>query len=113
MRISLKRHAIEKINGAACSVIEYPINDALLDIAIVKISGRYPDKQRAVNQECTEIAYIFEGQGKIVINNQVCYLNTGDVVLIEAGEKYYWEGNMRFFLSCRPAWKKDQYKIVD
>jgi mannose-6-phosphate isomerase-like protein (cupin superfamily) len=113
MKISFKHQAVEKANSAACTVTEHDLNNAMLDAAIATIAGRYPDERQVVNQQCDELAYIFEGEGKIVINHEEHKLSAGDVVLIEAGEKYFWEGNMRLFLSCRPAWKKDQHKIVD
>jgi mannose-6-phosphate isomerase-like protein (cupin superfamily) len=113
MKISFKYQAVEKKNSAACSVTEYALNNAMLDAAIATIAGRYPDECRVVNQQCDELAYIFEGEGKIVINQEEHQLSAGDVVLIEAGEKYFWEGNMKLFLSCRPAWNKEQHKIVD
>jgi mannose-6-phosphate isomerase-like protein (cupin superfamily) len=112
MEIVFKHQSINKTNNAACSVTEYPLNNQMLDFAIAAINGRYPDEHRVVNQECDELAYVFDGEGKIVINRKEHLLSKGDVVLIEAGEKYYWEGNMKLFLSCRPAWKNDQHKIV-
>ncbi len=113
MEISFKHQATNKTNNTACSVTEYYLNNKMLDFAIATINGRYPDDRRAVNQQCDELAYVFEGEGKIVVNNKEYPLSTGDVVLIETGEKYYWEGNMKLFLSCRPAWKKDQHQMVD
>jgi mannose-6-phosphate isomerase-like protein (cupin superfamily) len=113
MKISFKHQAMEKANSAACSVIEYDLNNEMIDAAIASIDGRYPDQCRVVNQQCDELAYVFEGEGKIVVNHEEYQLSAGDVVLIEAGEKYFWEGNMKLFLSCSPAWKKDQHQIVD
>lgn len=113
MKISFKHQTIEKTNSAACSVTEYSLNNPMLDAAIATITGRYPDERRVVNQQCDELAYVFEGEGKVVINNAEHHISAGDVILIEAGEKYFWEGNMKLFLSCRPAWNKEQHKIVD
>jgi len=113
MKISFIHRAINKANSTACSVTEYALNHEMLDVAIATISGRYPDERRVVNQQCDELAYVLEGEGKLILNHEEHKLSAGDVVLIEAGEKYYWEGNMKLFLSCRPAWKKDQHKIID
>ena len=88
-------------------------NHGMLDMAIAKICGRYPDERWAVNQQCAELAYVFEGSGKIVVNNEEHHLNAGDVISLKLVRKYYWEGNMQLFLSCRPAWDKDQHQIVD
>lgn len=113
MKISFKQQATEKKNSETCSLTEYALNDEMLDVAIATLNGRYPVERRTVNEQCDELAYVFEGEGRIVINNEEYTLSTGDVVLIEAGEKYFWEGNMKLFLSCRPAWKKEQHKLVD
>ena len=113
MKLSKKHQSVEKTNSAVCTVNEYHLNSDIFDIAVSKISGRYPDERRAVNQQCAELVYVIEGQGKIVINHEEHLLNTGDVVVIEAGEKYYWEGNLQLFLSCRPAWNKEQHQAVD
>lgn len=113
MKLSLKHQAFEKANSSVCKVIEHRLNHEQLDMAIAKITGRYPDERRVVNRQCAEIAYVFEGNGKIVVNDEEHHLNAGDVVLIEAGDKFYWEGNMQLFLSCRPAWNKDQHQLVD
>ena len=113
MKVVLKNQAIQKTNSSMCSVIEYPLNDEMLDIAIATISGRYPDSGRVVNQKCKELAYVQDGEGKIVINGKDISLTVGDTVIIEAGESYYWEGNMQLLLSCRPAWTIDQHQQVD
>jgi mannose-6-phosphate isomerase-like protein (cupin superfamily) len=113
MKLSLKHQATEKTNSAACKVTEHHLNNNMLDFAIAKITGRYPEERLVVNRQCDELAYVFAGTGKIVVNNQEHLLNAGDVVLIESGDKYYWEGQMELFLSCRPAWNKEQHQLTD
>jgi uncharacterized cupin superfamily protein len=113
MKISFKHQAIEKNNSPTCSVTEYALGHNMLDMAIATVSGRYPNERRVVNQECDELAYVFEGEGKLVLNNEEHKLSAGDVVLIEAGEIYFWEGDMKLFMSCRPAWNKEQHQFVD
>jgi uncharacterized cupin superfamily protein len=56
----------------------------MVDAATAAIIGRYPDENRVVNQQCDELAYVFEGEGKIVVNDKEHKLSAGDVVLIEA-----------------------------
>jgi len=113
MKVVLKNQAIQKANSSICSVIEYPLNEEMLDLAIATISGRYPDKGRIVNQECKELAYVQEGEGKIVINGKEIPITAGDAVMIDAGEPYYWDGNMQLLLSCRPAWTMAQHQQID
>ena len=100
-------------NSDICVVSEYAILDKDLDFAIANISGRYPESRYAVNKLCKEIVYIQQGAGKIVVNGIDYELNMGDVVLIEAGEKFYWEGELTLCISCHPAFTVNQHQLVD
>ncbi|EHL32109.1 cupin domain-containing protein, partial [Legionella drancourtii] len=66
-----------------------------------------------MNKKCKELVYVQNGTGKVVVNNIEYLLNVGDVVLIEAGEKFYWEGNLTLSISCNPAFNIEQHQIVD
>ncbi len=100
-------------NSAGCVAVEYPLGDADINGALIELSGREPDAGRAVNLECKELAYIINGSGKVVIEGQEINLNAGDLVLIEPGEKFFWEGKMTIFMPCAPAWYPEQYKKVE
>ena len=113
MKIISNKQTIKKNNNEACVVTEYNVGDKELDFAVVKMTGRYPRERRVTNKECKEIVYIHEGQGKVEINGKECKLNAGDLVLIEAEEKFYWEGNMTLFISCHPAFTIEQHQEVD
>jgi mannose-6-phosphate isomerase-like protein (cupin superfamily) len=113
MKIARKNQVIERKNSDICIVTEYPMLDKDLDFAIVGISGRYPESQRAVNTVCKEIVYVQQGTGKVIVNGIDYKLNMGDIVLIEAGEKFYWEGDMTLNIACHPAFSIDQHQHVD
>jgi mannose-6-phosphate isomerase-like protein (cupin superfamily) len=114
MKIIFKHQTIERRNSETCVITEYPMNEEMIDFAIVKVKGRYPETPRqAINLKCKEIVYIHTGSGKVVVESQEYSLNAGDLILIEAGEKFYWDGNMDLFISCRPAFKVVQHQIVD
>ena len=68
---------------------------------------------RVINLKCKELAYIIKGSGRLVVEDKETKLNEGDLVLIEAGEKFFWEGNMRMFMPCTPAWYPEQHKEVE
>jgi mannose-6-phosphate isomerase-like protein (cupin superfamily) len=113
MKIATKHERIERKNSDVCSVTEYPMIDEAVDFAIVKVTGRYPENKQAVNQKCKEIVYIHAGTGKAVVDGKEYALEAGDLVLIEAGEKFYWQGTLELFISCRPSFSVDQHQIVD
>lgn len=96
-----------------CTSIEYPMGDDDINGAVGIINGRYPDKGRVVNEKCKEMVFVLEGSGKIVIEGEKVKFQKGDLLLIDPGEKYYWEGNFKIFMPCTPAWYLEQHKEVD
>lgn len=113
MKISTKNQIIERKNSDLCVVTEYPMIDSALDFAIVNLSGKYPPEKRAVNTQCKEIVYVQKGHGEVTVDNKKHIINEGDVILIDAGEKFTWEGQMILFISCNPAFTIEQHLIVD
>jgi mannose-6-phosphate isomerase-like protein (cupin superfamily) len=113
MKITHKENAIERKNSDYCLVTEYPKWDEALDFAIVRLNGRYPEEQRVTNTMCKEIVYVQEGQGAVEVEGKRYSLKAGDVVLIEVGEKFFWEGEMTLFISCRPAFYIEQHQAVE
>jgi mannose-6-phosphate isomerase-like protein (cupin superfamily) len=113
MKILRNEQTINRNNSDGCVVTEYDVGDKEIDFAMVTITGRYPHEKRVINQECKEIVYIHEGKGRVEVDGKGYALSPGDVVLIEAGEKFYWEGHMTLFISCRPAFTVDQHQAVD
>jgi mannose-6-phosphate isomerase-like protein (cupin superfamily) len=113
MQISYKHQAIEIKNNESCIVTKPLIHDESMDFASVKINGRYPTARLATNKKCKEIIYVNEGSGKVVVDGKEHLFNAGDVILLEAGEVFYWEGNMTLFISCRPAWTPEQHVVLE
>jgi len=80
---------IENKNSDVCTAIEYSLHDKDINVAVIKLNGRYPESGRAVNIACKEVAYIIDGFGKLAVEVQIIELKKGDLVLINAGEKFY------------------------
>ncbi|MBU3965254.1 DUF861 domain-containing protein [Patescibacteria group bacterium] len=100
-------------NSDTCTAIEYPLDDKDINGAVIELNGRYPEKGRVVNLKCKELAYIINGSGKAVIEGKKIKFSEGDLILIEPGEKFFWEGNAIMFISCAPAWYSEQYKEAE
>mgnify|MGYP001558260081 FL=1 len=113
MKIVHQNETKEFKNSDQCVAIEYPMNDKDINAAVGKITGRYPDSNRVVNTKCKELAYVISGSGKVVVEDKEYLLNVGDVVLIEPGERYYWEGHFDVFMPCTPAWYSEQHQEVE
>jgi len=113
MKIIYKEQTKKIQNSKDCIAIEYPLEDKNINGAIIELAGREPDEGRVMNTECKELAYIINGSGRVIIDNKIINLKQGDLILIEPGEKFFWEGNMTMFMPCAPAWRPDQYKKVE
>lgn len=112
MKVVYKKQSKEFKNSKVCTAIEYPLGDKDINGAVIELKGRYPDKGRVVNLKCKELAYVMQGAGKVVVEGKGVKLKKGDMVLIEPGERYFWEGNLVMFVPCTPAWYPKQHKEV-
>jgi mannose-6-phosphate isomerase-like protein (cupin superfamily) len=110
MKVARKNQSEQHQSSDHCLAIEYPIDDKDINVAIIELTGRYPSAGRVVNLECKELAYVMKGSGKVVIEDQEINLGEGDMVLMEPGEKFFWDGNLTLFMPCAPAWYPEQYK---
>jgi len=114
MKIFSKKQSKTAQISPTCAVTEYPMaGESEINIAIVSLSGRYPESGCVVNDISKELAYVTKGEGKLILNGDIVHLKSGDVVLIEPGEKYFWEGHMTLLLSCTPAWHPEQHRWVE
>jgi mannose-6-phosphate isomerase-like protein (cupin superfamily) len=113
MKIVRKNQTKKYKNSDVCSAIEFPLGDKDINGAVIKLNGRYPEKDKVVNLKCKELAYIIQGSGKIVFGNTEIKFNEGDLLLIEPGEAYYWVGDCEMFVPCAPAWYPEQHKEVE
>lgn len=113
MKLQTRLQAVDHKNSNACVVTEYQLGEDMLDFAIAHVTGRYPDKGHALNTSCKEMAYVHVGNGKICVDGNNFLIQSGDLVLIDPGETFYWEGTLTLFITCRPAWSKEQHQIVD
>jgi mannose-6-phosphate isomerase-like protein (cupin superfamily) len=112
MKILKSQQAQEFKNGDTCTAFEYPLEEKSINIAVIKLNGRYPETGQAMNTECKEIAYVIEGTGEVSVEGKITKINKGDVVLIEPKEKFYWNGKLTILMPCTPAWTPEQYKHI-
>ena len=113
MKIVRKQDAERHTNSEQCTAFEYPLGDKDINGAVIELNGNYPEKGQAVNVECKELAYIVSGSGKLIMDDEVVDFSAGDLIFIDKGEKYRWEGAATMFMPCVPAWYPEQHKMVD
>lgn len=113
MTIARKEQTKEIKIGETMIAYEYPLLDDALHGAVVKLNGRYPLQGRVVNEKCTEIGYVIEGSGKLILEGEEIDFKEGDQLLIKPGQRYYWEAQATMFMPCAPAWYPEQHKEVE
>lgn len=115
MKLVKRDEVNEYKNSDKCLALEYPLGDKDLNIAVIKLTGRYPEQGMVVNDVCKEVVYVEEGDCRLVFSDkevEEVELKAGDIVLLEPGEKYYWEGNATLVVPCTPAWYPEQHREV-
>jgi mannose-6-phosphate isomerase-like protein (cupin superfamily) len=102
-------------NGPTCTGYGFSFSDKGMDIAIVTVNGKYPEKGYVLNEISREIAYILKGGGKLVMGDgAIKDVQPGDALIILPGEKYRWEGdNLEMLMPCSPAFDPAQHKQVE
>lgn len=114
MKVIKKSETNRFENSDKCAAFEYPLENPDINLAVVEVSGRYPDKGYVANEECTEIAYVLTGKGIVTFRDgESVELEVGDVILLEKGEQYYWGGNCSLCIPCTPAWYPEQHKVFE
>ena len=113
MEIVRKSKAKKFKSVSSTTIWEYEMKDGQINGAIAVIDGRYPEKGRVVNEESKELVFVLEGKGRLVIEGKEIKLHEGDLLLIEPGERYFWQGKMKIFMANTPKWKPEQHKFVN
>lgn len=107
-----KENRIRNENSPECIAYQYEHKDEDINIALIEISGRYPDKGRVINEICKEVALVVNGNGKVEIDGEEFPIKEGDSILIQPNQKFFWEGKMKLVMVCHPAFYPEQHKTV-
>ena len=114
MEIIKKEQVEKKKNSLNCKVSEYYFKNEKLDLGVASIKGRYPNEGFCLNLVSDELIYILEGSIKIIFENKEVELEKEDAIIINAGEKYYWNSNneCKAVMVCNPPFRVEQYKNI-
>lgn len=112
MKKILKEEAEVLTHGVAMTAEEYAIGTAM-NVARIRLRGRYPETGWSVNEISKELCYIFEGSGTLFVEGEAYSIAPGDVFLIEPGERFYWDANVDMLVPCTPAWTATQYRHIE
>lgn len=101
-------------NSPVCSGIGFVQKGAGADIAMIKLTGRYPERGWMVNEIIYELAYAAEGSGQFITKNDgPIAIQKGDAIAITAGQMYAWDGHFTLVTACTPPFDPNQHKQVE
>lgn len=111
----IKYEEADKIsNSDVCNIQEYSFSDKDIDLGVATITGRYPESGYCKNNVCKELVHVLDGNGKIIFANEELVFKKGDSILIDKGEKYYWDTSYTVVaLACTPAFTSEQHELLD
>lgn len=97
-------------NSNHCKGVSFAA-DAPLDIAVVEVSGRYPDAGFIYNEESHEMAYVAKGQGYFKKKGEDWQLiNEGDVIYFKPEERFAWKSDgMTLVMPCSPQFDPNKH----
>lgn len=113
MNIILQNQAIPYNNGAYCTAWEYAHGNKDINLAVIDLTGCYPEKGFAINTKVSELVFVVEGQITLETVKGKTQLTEGDSIILDPNEKFRWSGSGKMAISCTPAWSPQQYKYVD
>ena len=99
-------------NSPVCFGYEASFEDAPMNGALITVSGRYPDTGYVMNEVCSELAFVVRGSGKVCTATETIEFGLHDTVLLQPGEKFYWQGDFDIYTVCTPAFYPEQHKEV-
>lgn len=94
-------------------IFEYDTEDLQLGGSIAEVNGRYPEKGFAKNTVSKELAYVIEGEGKIITPTETRSIKVGDVIFLDTNELFAWEGKLKLFMVTSPTFDPNQHKVID
>lgn len=94
------------------TIWEYLMDEPSLSGAVAEINGRYPEKGFAANKISKELAFVISGRGTIITPKIKHTLEVGDVIFLDKGEQFAWEGTFSIFMVTSPKFNSHQHKII-
>ncbi len=90
---------------------EFPINEDAISGAIAEIKDRYPEKGFAVNKKSKELAFVLSGSGYAITPIIKRPISVGDLIFLDKGESFAWEGALTLFMANTPKFDPKQHII--
>lgn len=90
----------------------FPIDRLTRQASFVLVTTNKGHETTIIEHQSDFIYYILEGKGSFIIKDKKEDCSQGDLVVIPAGTKFTYKGNLKLLLSCNPPWKEEQEQTL-
>lgn len=91
----------------------FPIKALTEKTHFVLIETETGHEDTIIEHKCDFIYYILEGNGYFEIEGTREDCEPGDLVVIPAGRKFTYKGNLKMLLNTMPPWSEEQEEMID
>lgn len=110
----IKKVDSEEFSKGGVTSFEYAFARAALNLAPIRIDGRYPEEGYTMNKDCDSVVYVLDGRGFFYdAKGSQVILEKGDQIHIPPQEAYAFEGGLDIVYAATPPWTPEQAKIVE
>lgn len=105
----IKQSQAEVFHNRSVTSWEYTTKSAKMNVARIRIDGRYPAEGFVSNREVDAIVHVISGHGVIGLKGDLpADLTKHDQVHLATGDQYFFDGVMEILYSATPKWTPAQ-----
>lgn len=102
------------IENGAVTAWEYEFADLAMNVARIRVNGRYPRTGFTSNREVDSIVHVINGQGILGIKGDARVELIAHVqVYLARGDAYFFEGDLELLYVSTPKWTSSQTEPID
>ena len=95
--------------GESVTSYEYPTSNEHMNVALIKISGRYPEHGFTSNTLVESLIHVVAGRGTLGMEDgRMIEITTNDQVYLAIGDAYFFDGELEVVYAATPKWTPEQ-----
>lgn len=110
----IRSTAAEVVESGLVTAYEYETSSETMNLARIRVNGRYPKSGFTSNSEVDALVHIIDGQGTLIMQDGTqLELAAHDQVHLTAGDAYAFAGNLELLYAATPKWTSEQTRYID
>ncbi len=105
----LSQDKAKKFESGNVTSWEYETTCTTMNVAHIKVKGRYPEEGFTINLEVDSVVHILGGSGILdTQKGERIELAPHDQVYLAVNDAYFFDGNLELLYSATPKWTAQQ-----